>query len=182
MKRVFTILQLAVIFALSLGIVAGCSSPETTELPTAASTAATTTKPPTTASTVATSTTVTTAATNTMTTTPSSKILKWGEGFEINSAYATVGKPIELTSAPASEGKRIMIANVQMSSKPGGTWVAYDEQGNAYAPVSVPWGQAAASVGPYTGSLTFEIPSGATVERIVWDWPIFEWVNMLIWE
>ncbi len=177
-----TILVLAAIFVLSLGIVAGCSNSETTEPPTTASTLTTTTKPPATASTVATTTTVPTGATNTMTTTPTSKILKWGEGSEINNAYATVERPIELTGTSAFEGKKIMIANVQMGSRPGGTWVAYDEQGNAYAPVSVPWGQAAASVGPYTGSLTFEIPSGATIKRIVWDWPIFEWVNVLIWE
>jgi hypothetical protein len=169
MMKALTILGLAAIFVLSIGIVAGCASPITPE-------------PPTTASTVATSTTLTTAAANTMTTTPTSRTLKWGERAEINGTYATVESPIEDTSAPTSEGKMIVVANVEMSSRPGGTWMAYDEQGNTYAPVSVPWELTTASVGPYAGSLTFEIPSSATIKRIVWDWPVFEWVNVLIWE
>ncbi len=109
-----------------------------------------------------------------------------GERAEINNCYAAVERPVEVMSKQKPEGGKIVVAEVSLSSCPGGTFTAYDRQGNKYSPLSVPWKETASSGGqgswPLTGFLVFGMPSDASVLGIVWDWPIFEYVNVLIWE
>jgi hypothetical protein len=208
MAKAVTNLALAAIFVLCIGVVAGCSGSTSAEPPTTPTTeppptsTTTTTQPPTTTTTVATSTTraVTTStpsttqaagtmnitAEGTITTTAGSRTHIWGDRAEINNCYAAVERPVEVTSTLKPEGGKIVVAEVSVGSYPGGTFTAYDRQGNKYSPLSVPWEENASSGGqgswPLTGFLVFGMPSDATVLGIVWDWPIFEWVNVLIWE
>ena len=158
MAKAVTNMALAAIFVLCIGVVAGCSGSTSAEPPTTPTTeppptsTTTTTAPPTTTTTVATSTTRTRIYQHTVNDgggghhehhsgghhnhDGGEQDSQLGERAEINNCYAAVERPVEVMSKQKPEGGKIVVAEVSLSSCPGGTFTAYDRQGNKYSPLS----------------------------------------------
>lgn len=115
----------------------------------------------------------------------------WGENQEITNLFARVEKPVEMTKAPTGKGSKIVVVQVTLENESLGhrkynarTFTAYDQAGHSYKP-SHPTVLSSGRLAPgevVKGFLRFEVPSDATVERVVWTFPAFEWVNEWTWE
>jgi hypothetical protein len=125
---------------------------------------------------------------------PLGRQTSWGETQEITDLYACVEKPVERPGAPTrAVGMKMVVVEVTLENESGerrryaaATFTAFDQEGHSYGP-SGATSEALSSgrLGPdeaLWGILTFEVPRRATVERIVWTFPAFEWVNEWTWE
>jgi hypothetical protein len=125
---------------------------------------------------------------------PLGRRTSWGESQEITDLYARVETPVERPEAPTrAPGMKIVVAEVTLENDSGerrryaaGTFTAFDQEGHSYGP-SRATSEALSSgrLGPdeaLWGVLVFEVRRSATVERIVWTFPAFEWVNEWTWE
>ena len=125
---------------------------------------------------------------------PTGRRTSWGESHEISDLYARVEKPVERPEAPTQAGgMKMVVVEVTLENDSGerrhyapGTFTAFDREGRSYGPSRAT--SKVLSSGRLEpdealwGLLTFEVPSSATVERIVWTFPAFEWVNEWTWE
>jgi len=125
---------------------------------------------------------------------PLGRRTSWGESEEITDLYARVEKPVERPEAPTQAGgMKMVVVAVTLENESGerrryaaGTFTAFDQEGHSYGPSRAT--SEVLSAGRLKpdeavwGLLAFEVPSTATVERIVWTFPAFEWVNEWTWE
>ena len=125
---------------------------------------------------------------------PLGRRTSWGESQEITDLYARVEKPVERPEAPTQAGgMKMVVVAVTLENESGerrryaaGTFTAFDEAGRTYRPSKAT--SKALSSGRLEpdealwGLLTFEVPRSAAVERVVWTFPAFEWVNEWTWE
>lgn len=125
---------------------------------------------------------------------PLGRRTSWGESQEITDLYARVEKPVERPEAPTqAEGMKMVVVEVTLENESGerrsyaaATFTAFDKEGRSYEPAGAT--SEVLSSGRLKpdealwGVLAFEVPSSATVERVVWTFPAFEWVNEWTWE
>jgi hypothetical protein len=125
---------------------------------------------------------------------PLGRRTSWGESQEITDLYARVEKPVERPEAPTKAGgMKMVVVEVTLENESGerrrydaGTFTAFDQEGRGYGPSratsEVLSSGRLKSDEALWGLLTFEVPRSATVERIVWTFPAFEWVDEWTWE
>jgi len=125
---------------------------------------------------------------------PNGRRTSWGESEEITDLYARVEEPVEHPEAPTqAAGMKVVVVEVTLENESGErrryaaqTFTAVDQEGHSFElsratsgvlrsgrlePDEAVW-----------GLLAFEVPRSATVKRIVWTFPAFEWVNEWTWE
>ena len=107
--------------------------------------------------------------------------------------YVLLKKPVtDPLAAPVARNRKVVVAEIGLENTNAGsrlvsihTFSARDRQGHTYAPssaTSTHLHKELAGGESVTGYLAFEVPPEATVDRIVWSWPVFEWVNQWTWQ
>jgi len=123
---------------------------------------------------------------------PSGRHTAWGTNQEIDDVFALVKRPVTDTGATQPLGRKTVVAEIRMENTNAEprrvsirTFSACDQKGRTYSPARTTSTCLGGRLDPgesVVGFLAFDLPRDATVERIVWSWPVFEWVNEWTWQ